>query len=68
MGESMDISLSGDFDNFVQEQMATGLYNSVSDIVQEARLFTEAIKENVSHSKTPEKTEKILKNTATLIS
>ena len=29
---------------------------------KEARLFTEAIKENVSHSKTPEKTEKILKN------
>ena len=36
MGEFMDISLSGDFDNFVQEQMATGLYNSVNDIVQEA--------------------------------
>ena len=32
----MNISLSGDFDNFVQEQMATGLYNSVNDIVQEA--------------------------------
>ena len=32
----MDISLSGDFDGFIKEQMATGLYSSVSDIVQEA--------------------------------
>lgn len=32
----MDISLSRDFDKFINEQMATGLYNSVNDIVQEA--------------------------------
>ena len=32
----MDISLSSDFDKFIKEQMATGLYNSVNDIVQEA--------------------------------
>ena len=32
----MDISLSRDFDNFIKEQMATGLYKSVNDIVQEA--------------------------------
>jgi len=32
----MDISLNKDFDNFINEQMATGLYNSVNDIVQEA--------------------------------
>ena len=32
----MDISLSGDFENFLKEQMATGLYKSVNDIVQEA--------------------------------
>ena len=32
----MDISLSGDFEKFIKEQMATGLYNSVNDIVQEA--------------------------------
>ncbi len=32
----MEISLSGDFEKFIKEQMATGLYNSVNDIVQEA--------------------------------
>ncbi len=32
----MDISLSSDFDKFIKEQMATGLYSSVNDIVQEA--------------------------------
>lgn len=32
----MDISLSSDFDNFIKEQMATGLYSSVNDIVREA--------------------------------
>ena len=32
----MDISLSRDFDGFIKEQMATGLYSSVNDIVQEA--------------------------------
>ncbi len=32
----MDISLSSDFDKFIKEQMATGVYNSVNDIVQEA--------------------------------
>ncbi|MBR1754753.1 hypothetical protein IJ732_07960 [bacterium] len=32
----MDISLSRDFDSFIKEQMATGLYDSVNDIVQEA--------------------------------
>ena len=32
----MDISLSRDFDGFIKEQMATGLYDSVNDIVQEA--------------------------------
>ena len=31
----MDISLNG-YENFIKEQMSTGLYNSVSDIVQEA--------------------------------
>ena len=31
----MDISLNG-YENFIKEQMATGLYNSVNDIVQEA--------------------------------
>ena len=35
----MDISLSGDFDSFIKEQMATGLYNSVNDIVQEAMVL-----------------------------
>ena len=35
-GKFMDISLSSDFDKFIKEQMATGLYNSVNDIVQEA--------------------------------
>ena len=32
----MDISLNGDFEKFINEQMATGLYSSVNDIVQEA--------------------------------
>jgi hypothetical protein len=32
----MEISLSSDFDNFVKEQMATGLYKSVNDLVSEA--------------------------------
>ena len=32
----MEISLSRDFDNFIKEQMATGLYKSVNDIIQEA--------------------------------
>lgn len=32
----MNISLSSDFDKFINEQMATGVYNSVNDIVQEA--------------------------------
>lgn len=32
----MDISISRDFDNFIKEQMATGLYSSVNDIIQEA--------------------------------
>ncbi len=32
----MDISLNGEFENFINEQMATGAYNSVSDIIQEA--------------------------------
>lgn len=31
----MDISLNG-YENFIKEQMSTGLYNSVNDIVQEA--------------------------------
>lgn len=31
----MDISLNG-YDTFIKEQMSTGLYNSVNDIVQEA--------------------------------
>ena len=32
----MDISLSGDFEKFINEQMAAGLYESVDDIVREA--------------------------------
>ena len=32
----MDISLNSDFDKFIKEQMATGLYKSVSDIVNDA--------------------------------
>lgn len=32
----MEISLSRDFDNFIKEQMASGLYKSVNDIIQEA--------------------------------
>lgn len=32
----MEISLNRNFDKFIQEQMATGLYNSVNDIIQEA--------------------------------
>lgn len=32
----MDISISRDFDKFINEQMSTGLYNSVNDIIQEA--------------------------------
>ncbi len=35
-GKNMEISLSSDFDNFVKEQMATGLYKSVNDLVSEA--------------------------------
>ena len=31
----MDISLNG-YENFIKEQMSTGLYNSVNDIVKEA--------------------------------
>jgi putative addiction module CopG family antidote len=31
----MDISLNG-YENFIKEQMSTGLYNSVNDIVNEA--------------------------------
>lgn len=34
-GDFMDVSLNG-YDNFIKEQMATGLYSSVNDIVQEA--------------------------------
>lgn len=32
----MDISLNGDFEKFINEQMATGAYNSANDIIQEA--------------------------------
>lgn len=32
----MDISLSSDFNKFVNEQMSTGLYKSVNDIIEEA--------------------------------
>ena len=32
----MEISLSSDFDKFINEQMATGVYKSVSEIVSEA--------------------------------
>ncbi|MBO6087648.1 type II toxin-antitoxin system ParD family antitoxin [bacterium] len=32
----MDISLSNDFDLFIKEQMSTGLYKSVNEIIQEA--------------------------------
>jgi len=32
----MDISLSADFNKFVNEQMSTGLYKSVNDIIEEA--------------------------------
>ncbi|MBQ8475573.1 type II toxin-antitoxin system ParD family antitoxin [bacterium] len=32
----MEISLDKDFDNFIKEQMATGLYKSVNDIIKEA--------------------------------
>lgn len=32
----ISISLSSDFEKFINEQMATGLYNSVNDIVNEA--------------------------------
>ena len=32
----ISISLSSDFDKFIKEQMETGLYNSVNDIIQEA--------------------------------
>ena len=34
-GDFTDISLSGDFDGFIKEQMATRLYKSVNDIIQE---------------------------------
>ena len=32
----MEISLSRDFDKFINEQMASGLYKSVNEIIQEA--------------------------------
>ncbi len=32
----MEISLNKNFDKFIQEQMATGLYGSVNQIIQEA--------------------------------
>lgn len=32
----MDVSINGSFEKFIKEQMATGLYKSVNDIVQEA--------------------------------
>ncbi len=32
----MEISLNKNFDKFIQEQMATGLYGSVNEIIQEA--------------------------------
>ena len=32
----MEISLNRDFDKFINEQMASGLYKSVNDIIQEA--------------------------------
>lgn len=32
----MEISLNRNFDKFIQEQMATGLYGSVNEIIQEA--------------------------------
>lgn len=32
----MEISLNSDFDRFINEQMATGLYKSISDIVNDA--------------------------------
>ena len=32
----MEISLNSDFDKFINEQMATGLYKSISDIVNDA--------------------------------
>lgn len=35
----MEISLNRNFDKFIQEQMATGLYNSVNDIIQEALIL-----------------------------
>ena len=32
----MEISLNSDFDKFINEQMATGLYKSINDIVNDA--------------------------------
>ena len=32
----MEISLNSDFDKFINEQMATGVYKSISDIVNDA--------------------------------
>ena len=32
----MDISLNADYEKFIKEQMAAGLYNSVNEIVNEA--------------------------------
>ena len=32
----MEISLNSDFDKFIKEQMATGLYKSINDIVNDA--------------------------------
>ena len=45
----MDISLNG-YENFIKEQMATGLYNSVNDIVQEAMSLLKLRKSISQHS------------------
>lgn len=45
----MDISLNG-YENFIKEQMATGLYNSVNDIVREAMSLLK-LKKSVSEKR-----------------
>ncbi len=51
-GDSMNVSING-YENFIKEQMATGLYGSVNDIVQEAMSLLK-LKKSISQERIDE--------------
>ncbi len=56
----MDISLNANYEKFIKEQMATGLYNSVNDIMNEA-LSLLISRKNVSEERIKQFNEEITK-------